>query len=371
MADDVLQAFDTYTIMEAIPIIKPPKLWLLSLFFKGKKQADTQFLQFEIYRGGMKLAPFVRSEAQGQFVENRGYEVYTYEAPYSKTLRRITAKDLKKKKFGSGVYEPTTASYLEDQLMGLYLQEEKDAIWRLQEWMASKILLEGKITVNGKGYNNVEIDFRQKATHQKAVGDLVAAWDQTTADPIKDIQDWAYLIEQDSGHISDTLILGTDAGKAFIDNAKVRQLLDNRRVEAGKIKPTDVVIRDDRQAAMDRYQVDRFPKKVKYLGTISTLAVGEIDIFVYNETYKDEAGTIHQMVGSNKAILGSTDALGAKNFGAIEDLDYGDASGFVQEEIFIKSRRIWDPSAVEMLIQSAPLPMIYEIDAFVNAEVLT
>jgi len=90
-------------------------------------------------------------------------------------------------------------------------------------------------------------------------------------------------------------------------------------------------------------------------------------IWTYNEWYLDEAGVEQPMIPTNKIVMGSRAARAVRNYGAIVDLEL---QGSAALRFWPKSWITKDPSTRWLLMQSAPLPVINEPDAFAFATVI-
>lgn len=110
-----------------------------------------------------------------------------------------------------------------------------DMIRRSVELQASQILQTGVLTLtDDAGATVYTLDFKPKATHFPTVG---TGWDQAGADPLGDLESLAKVIRSDGKVNPDRLVLGETALKHFLANTKVKDALDNRRIEIGEVAP--------------------------------------------------------------------------------------------------------------------------------------
>jgi hypothetical protein len=90
-----------------------------------------------------------------------------------------------------------------------------------------------------------------------------------------------------------------------------------------------------------------------------------VDLYSYEEWVVNPlTDELEPLIPENAVILGSTQALATFNYGAIKDL-----SCMNPYERFPKSWEEDDPSVRYLLLQSAPLPILNEVDAWVSARV--
>ncbi len=159
----------------------------------------------------------------------------TYSTPYLAPNRVITNDDLYQKSLGesewnSGVTPDERAAKLAAEDI-MYLQ---DTITRTEEFMCARVKQDGKLIIKGNGINEVvDYGFENIAT--------VDASDRWT--PTFDIMGQLAAIAREmrkDGINPDMLILGSDAADMLLKNERYLKLLDNRRVEIGEIKLSEM-----------------------------------------------------------------------------------------------------------------------------------
>jgi hypothetical protein len=338
-----MDLFDTRTMLAALEQMLPAQSFILDLFFRTIETSQTKYVDIDIMKGKRRMAPFVNPRLEGKMIEKRGYTTFTYAPPYIKPKMITTADEILKRQMGQTIYSSggSPASYAQMQL-GKDLAEMDEMILRREEWMAIQALQTGKIPVVGEGVDD-EIDFSMAANHLVTLsgGSLWSA--TSTATPIENLEDWAERILQDSGLTVDTIIMGKNAARYFINNADVQKKLDFLKMQMVTVAPQKIKL------------------GARYIGSVDSVA----DIFVYHDWYYDEiSGTEKPMLNPNKVLLGSTQARCTRHYGAIQDLA---ATGAVPR--FPTSWESKDPSGRFVMLQSAPLPAPHQIDGFVCATV--
>lgn len=339
--------FETRTMMQALEEMKPPRTFLLDSFFRNSQTFGTEAVDVDIVKGKRKLAPFVSPLHEGKVVKREGYSTETFKPPYLKPKRATRAQNFLQRQPGEAVYAGSlTPQQRAARELGKDLTELRESIIRREEWMASQALTTGKVTVSGDGVE-AEVDFQMDATHLVTLSgtDL---WTDAGSDPIAKLRAWKRMCAQDSGVAPDRVIFGASVVDAFFHNAKVKDLLDNRRIEIGTIKPSEL------------------PDGVTHLGYFADPGV---DIFTYDEWYLDDAGNEQPMVPVDSIIMGSTRAKTVRAYGAIQDVD-AIGAGLFEAQYFPKSWVQQDPSARFVMVQSAPLVIPTQIGAFMKAKVV-
>ena len=342
-----LELFETRTMLVALEEAFPPKTFLIDTFFsKEKNFFPTKHVDIDHVKGIRRLAPYVKSTSEGKVVERIGFDAKSYVPPYIKVKTPTTAQLFLTRDAGQTVYGANDGPEARAQKqLGKDLADLSDMITRREEQQASQLLHTGKVTVVGDGYND-EIDFGMKATHLVTVS-AANRWNAGTAYPLEQLRQYKRTGAQDCGLIFDKCIMGTDALDAFLKNTNVVSQLDTRRIDLGQIDPVEE------------------SKGVTYYGRIKDC---NLDLYTYEEYYVDPDTTVlTPMVAPKQILLGSTQARASMNYGAIEDLDAG--ANFAVAR-FPKSWREKDPSVQWLLLQSAPLLALHQVDGFMRVTVL-
>lgn len=339
-----ISMFDTRAMIAALEQAKPAKTFFLDTFFRQTEAHQTRFVDIDIQKGKRRLAPFVNPRHQGKVVDRLGFQTFTYSPPYIKPKMVTTAEDILKRQMGETIYSGgRSPEQIAQSLLGKDLATLDEMIVRREEWMAAQALQTGKVAIVGEAVDD-EIDFSMDADHIVTLTSTDLWTDLTGhSDPIADLEDWSELIAKDSGLTGDTIIMGSDAARAFLKNAAVRSALNVWNYNLGRIEPGQVA------------------PGIRRIGAINAVAT----IYVYHEWYIDANGVEQPMMDPKKVIVGSTQARCVKHYGAIQDLS---ATGAVPR--FPKSWEEEDPSARFLMLQSAPLPVPHQIDGFVCAKVL-
>lgn len=338
--------FDTRTMLMALEQVKMPKRFLLDTFFQATEQSTTRYVDIDIWKGKRRMAPFVSPRNEAKAVERIGFTTRTYQPPYVKPKMVFTGIDLLKKELGATIYQGgKTPQQIAAEILGKDLSSLQEMIVRREEWMAASALNGGTITVTGDGINDT-LDFLMNSTHKITLSGT-ARWGQSAADIITNLRTWRRLIAQDSGLVPDVAIFAHDVVDTFLKDATVQKfLVQNFQNIVGQIDVSDI------QASGAEY--------------VATLFGTGLKIFAYNEWYVDDNGTEQAMVPTGKVFLGSTRARTARHYGLIQDLQAGGAA----VPYFPKSWEEEDPSARFIMLQSAPLIVPHQIDAFATASVL-
>lgn len=334
-----ISMFETRTMLAALQQMKPATTFLLDTFFPLEVVHTTENIDIDIVdKTGRKMAPFVSPRMEGKVIKKNGFKTRSYKAPYIKEKTITTASDFLLREAGTTIYAPgDSMANRAARELGKDLADLRDLIIRRMEWMAAQLLEDGSVTITGDGIDD-EIDFQMKATHKVTLSGA-ALWTASTSDPFKDLEDASELVGQDSGLYPTDAVLGKDAAAAFRSNPKVLAYLDNLNITFGQLAPKQL------------------GGGVQFLMHLNSC---NMDLWTYAESYWDEdTAALKPFVPAKKIFIGSRVAYTRRHFGAIKDL-----KSTAAVPMFPKTWQEEDPSAQMLMLQSAPLVAMHQVDAF-------
>ena len=326
----------------------PLRTFFKRRFFSNAVNFPTETVSFEFYESKRRLAPYVNPRIGSESIARDGYEVKTYSTPYLAPNRVITNDDLYQKALGesewnSGVTpDERAAKMAAEDLMYLH-----DLITRTEEFMCSRVKQDGKLVMKGYGVNEVvDYGFENITT--------VDASDRWT--PTFDIMGQLATIAREmrkDGINPDMLILGSDAADMLLKNERYLKLLDNRRVEIGEIKFSEL------------------ENGVTYYGRIIVPGTA-FEIYSYDEWYPDEADLdtngvpkLKPLVDPETVIIQSSREKNSMLYRAVMQIDKK-TENFVRR-VGEYMPRTWiteNPSQKFIEISSRPLPMPHDLKSW-------
>lgn len=342
-----LDIFEPRTMLEGVMQMKPVQRFFLDNFFSEVRTFDTINVDVDIYKEKRRIAPFSNPLLEGKTVDNIGFKTRSYKPAYVKPKMRTTAQQiLNTRSVGSPLLVPEDPKAKAAAKLGADFAELDNMIARREEWMALQALQTGEIHIAGDGDDRtVEFDF--DPDHIEVLTNL-DAWNATGAgyrsDPINDLLTWRRLVLRDSGMAPTDCVLGNNAAMAFLNHPLVRDWFNRWNFIPGQINVAAV------------------GNVIEY-GFIPALGMR---LYTVNEWFIDPADDLeYEMLDPNKVLLLNRAARTARLYGAIQDLD-----GLVGVPRFPKSWIDNDPSVRWAQLQSAPLPVINQPDAFFVATVV-
>ncbi len=336
-----MDIFTIGVLARVIAELPVPTPFILNSFFTAVQTETSEEIHFDVENGRRRLAPFVAPIVAGKVVQSKGFVTKTFKPAYVKDKRVFDSSRPFKRVIGERIGGELSPAQRLQALLAADLQDQLEMLARRQEVMAVEALRTGKVTVKGDQYPTVVVDFGRHT-------DLTVAltggnrWGETGVDPLADVQQWSMGVTQHSGAAGNTLIMDVKAWQLFSAAPSVQKLLDRFR-------------------GADKLNATVIGEGGRYMGNI-----GDFDIWVYAGWYEDpESGELTPYLPDNTVLITSPDLEGTRAYGAIRD----EKAGLQAMPYFSKSWTEEDPAVRYLLLQSAPLPVPYRVNASMSAKV--
>lgn len=330
-----MDIFNTGVLVRVIAELAPPAPFIFNSFFRDEQTETSEEIHFDVDTGKPRISPFVSPLLPGKIVASRGYRTDTFKPAYVKDKRAFDPGRPLKRSIGEKIGGSLSPQQRIQALLASDLNDQVGMLQRRQEVMAVEAMRTGKITVTGEGYPTTVVDFDRHADLTKALTST-ARWGETGVSPLENVQDWSLLVSQHSGAAANTVVMDLKAWKLFHADPAVQKLLDRFRGK-DQLNPTVT-------GAGGRY-----------MGS-----TGDFDIWVYTGWYVDpDTNALTPYLPDYTVIISGPDLEGARAYGAIRD----EEAGYQAMPYFPKSWVEKDPSVRMLLLQSAPLPVPYRVNA--------
>lgn len=337
-------------LAEVVRQAPPVHTFFRDKFFTNIKPFSTKKVDIDLVKGDRRMAAFVHPRIGGQVLKANGYKTESYAPPLINPYDVTTADQLMDRLPGEDLYSGMTpAQRAAQQLMDEY-NRLNDAATRREEWMAVQAIVTGSIPVVGPGVNEtISFGFTNTVT---LTGNN--RWGQSAAKVLDNLEDWSDTVLTNGFANVDMCIMGKSALRAFLADADVLKMLDNRRVEMGLINPRDL------------------PNGVKYIGHLNK---PNIDIYTYAEVYLDDwtdpsTPATLPLVPDNKVILIPSSPNFMLAYGACTYID--DATQNWQTAMTARLLRSYvehHPDRRMIELQAHPLPIPDKVDSWLVATV--
>lgn len=339
-----MDLFSTETLAAIVSDLRAPKQGFAAAYFGTVSQDESEEIHFDIENKPRRMAPFVSPLVAGKIVKSRGFQTATFKPAYIKDKRIFSPNRALKRtmgeRIGGGDLSPQERMQI---LLVNDLQDQLDMIETRLEWMATKALIDGAVTVSGAEYPSVTVDFGRDSNHTilKTPGNK---WSDSGINPLDDLQAWSDLMVKNTGVAMTEVTMDVSTWIVFRKNAEVKTRLDRYRGNSSM-------------------QQDAHQKE----GRVFQGMVDQFAIYTYSGWAVDPDTGVETAIMPVGTVVGTAGEFveGVRHFGAILDVDALQAMPY-----FSKSWTEEDPSARFLLMQSAPLLVPYRVNATLSATVL-
>lgn len=340
------------TLGKLVRRMPPVHTFFRDTLFKNRRTFNTKSIDVDFKKGGRALAPFVHPKVGGRTIPNSGYQTKSYTPPLIAPNKITTVDDLLERAAGENPYSGRTPAERAVEKLAEDLRELNEMIVRREEWMAATAIFTGKIPIIGEGLDE-EIDF--EFTNTETIVSDANKWSAATSDPLADLERWRETVQKEGFVNCNICIMAKDVANAFINHAKVKEVLDIKGYDLAVIKPREL------------------PNGLTYIGTIHKLG---LDIYQYNEWYLDDwtapAAPIQKPLVPEKTLaLLSTEAEYSIYYAAItmipeEGKNFVTVEGDKVPQTWVERR----PDRRFLQINSKPLTVPHEVNSWYVAQVL-
>ena len=335
--------YEPKVLRGAIRKAERPKLFFKSRFFSNAVTFPTETVSFEFQEAARRLAPYVNPHLGAQAMSRDGYEVRDFRPPLVASMRPITNDTLAQKALGELPYNSgVTPEERAAKIAAQDIIDLQDAILRREEFMCARVKQDGKLIIKGDGVNAV-VDY---GFSNIKTPDAADRW-TSSYDILGYLEALAEELQK-NGVNPDMLILGSSAAKALRDNNKFIKLLDNRRVELGEIRPSQL------------------EDGVNYIGRLVTFGAA-FDIYSYAEwvPYDTDGGKLKPIIDPETVIMQSSRERNSMLYGAVTLNDEAGEFHTYMEEFVPNTWFTRNPPQKFISLSSRPLPMPHDLKSWV------
>ena len=318
--------------------LKKPTTFLQDRYFEDGNCFETNEVLVEYKDGSKRLAPFVSPAINGKVVKRDKYTASAYQPAMIAPKRPMTIDTLNKKGFGEAFYKQLSKA---ERAMAIAAQDMTDMdemITNRKEAMCAEVMQKNALVMKHYTDDNKLDEVKEIAFYEGDTNPAVyvpsKSWDDTTAKILDDVYNIGEIMSQDGVPAVD-VIMGSNVAKAFKHNEEIIKELDNRRFEIGEYKP--------RQLGQDAF-------------LMATLNVDGCDFnfLHYRGWYQDdETGKIKKYIDPDSIVVTAPKA-GAINYGAITQIDYGEADFKTYAQKVVPLYEVKDQTR-SIILRSAPL----------------
>lgn len=342
----------TADLLAAYKQERPVTTFLKDRYFADGTKFATDEVLVEYKKGRRVLAPFVSPQINGKVMKRQGYTCKAFEPAMIQPKRVLTLDTLKKKGFGEAYYNQLTPAERAIQMTVDDLNELRDMIDLRKEQMAAEVFQKNSLTMNYYTDDNDLKEVKNIAYYENinpAAVSITNKWNTAAADILADIKAMCVSLQHD-GLAAREVLVGGDVAAVLTNNEKIQKLLDNRRYEMGNWEPEELY--DD----------------VTLLGELNCYGK-KVKIIEYLGSYEDETTGKDVDFIDSKSVIVTAPGCGVTNYGAITQIDYGQADFTTYVEKEVPLYEVKDQSR-GVILKSAPLLQPKNLSPFRVAKVL-
>lgn len=343
----MLETYSTIQMSKMVTEEDQFSTYLTSFFCSTSVFFETEEVAFDKIFEGNTLAPYCSPLVAGKVNEKRGFKTNKYTVPYIKDLDQVKPSDGVKRSAGEAFTGATSPNArVAAERMRLLLRHDKRLSLRIEE-QVSQLVQTGKVLCVGEGHPAVEVDFQMSAANNLTITGA-SRWSQLDPDTdsgqsiIDDLEDWA-------------ANSNTSVGRATFEKSVWKHISKFKAIRELR----DTQVRGESSTFSTAPNTNK--EDLQFKGTLGTL-----NCYVYTGGYRasdDKASTFIPFLDTGRVILSSESPNGAIAYGAIHDIHEMRAM-----RRFSKNWITEDPSAENLLSQSAPLAAMNDIDSIVTIQ---
>lgn len=348
MATTEIKYWDSRSLSAAVTYVKAYEQFILKSFFSKRESHPTDRIDIVTKKGLIKNAKFSTPKGSAKLIENAKEEsVSQIRLPKTFEKKIFEAEDLAKfKQFGNTyISTPEERVQAANQAVVEELQEIKERVIRLQEWMACQALVYGKIDVDQDDLK-FKVDYNFVAGKQLLELTGTSKWGTAGVDPAIDIRKWRRLIASRTGRNAKIMIVGSETADILLSDANVKKQLDNSYNKAGALDLTA-----------------DFETTGTWLGNLSG-----VSIYEYTQQYVSEAGTETDLIPATQAILVAPTTDFRHHFGPVYRIK-NNGLNVINTDILIQAKTDDDEAIMTWTGEHKSLPAIHMPELIISAKV--
>lgn len=305
--------WDTRKSLGVMRQSKPENLHWLTLF-GNEFRATEEFIDFsKLPLEGRKLAAFVLPFGRGKAIYDSSVRTFRFKPAYSKLTDQVDPnKGLIKAAGIDDMLEfnaPLNPMQRIDLIKAAITDTHVKAIRRTWNWLASKAIIDGKVTITGPDYPTTLVDFGRAANQTIVLGAGSRFGDAgvSAVDFVQLVLD--RMNNGEYGALPTEIRMGQSVWNVLRKDAEFLSHMD-RTKDGGNIKIERGLVSSEKSFKVGEMMV----------GGTSGMT---LPLWVDNETYTDAAGVTQRYLGLNEMVFtGTAESIyGLQCFGMIQDVE--------------------------------------------------
>lgn len=356
---------DLIEIRRDMKLERPTDYWRKRFFGGAPHYSKNKEIHFADIEGTRAMAPFALPSSMGvPIFKERGAALKSFTPAYIKLLDAVRPED---------AVTMTVEELLEQKELSMeqrfdlrtaeISRQHITSIYRTWDWMCARAVIDGQVTMKyqpdqGQPHPEVTITFGRDPSLTVAFGST-SDWSDPDADIFGDVQDWinAGRAAKFGGNFNE-MIVGRNVAEVFQRNKGIIEKLDTQ-IRGG----------EGTQFTRGLQFYGEEANVPTYIGTLGG-AGGAIAVYSYQDQQINDAGSLVEVLDPNDVFMSAPGVDGLMAYGAIYDLKAMGSGNGARTDIFQKQYENENPSQLNMLSQSAPLPIPRNPNRTLKATVL-
>lgn len=351
-----IDRYETRTLLDMVTYQEPKPSMFRDSFFKGQDvYFPTKKAEWDEVREGAGMARYVSDRLEVDATEREGFITREIETPRFQEKRVLDLTSLTSRSAGETIYsQRTPADRARDQLLK-DIEFCMDAIDRRVEQQCAQMMVSGRVDIVGRGIDT-HVDYALPLKMTLSGSD---AWGQSGAKPFDDLTAWANILRE-RNYNPTMLLMELGVAKVFLQDEKFREMLDNMRMDMGRIAPEQ--------------QTDIF-KAAQFFGQIRWPGLGVLDLYTYSGTYKNDQGEKAPYLDPGRILMLSQEATQNRILYGAETIVPESEDGTRGEPITVEGRYVPQifrdsrPPSQTIMVTSRAMPAPYQCDSWWTCKV--
>lgn len=346
-----IDIFSYASLTNAVNKLKPARSFILDKVFTTKQNHATRQIYYGKSEATDKLAVFVNPYENPRLVAQLSKTAKLFELPITREKKFFTAEDLAKEKTVGEIFigDASEIANASTQKVLNEIQELKNRVTRLQEWMAIQALSNGSVEVS---QDNIafKIDYGFVTNTHLVTNTGTDLWSNASSKPLDQIDTYKIAMAK-RGYQATDLVLGSAAARDFKNHADVK---------ANSLRNGYLIGNIDRTKPFTDYG--------NYIGNFGGLDVWE---YFYNYTNSSNVSTV--MLTTTKALFigAPTDMTPANqpfrvHTGPIYRVNQSGQVQTFRNQMLLESILDDGKTNIEWRLEQCSLPAIHDADAVVS-----
>lgn len=316
----VTNPYELWSTRKSLGLMRDMKqeTWYFGQFFQNTLLSTDEWIDFEkLPIMKRRLAPFVLPLGRGHGVWEDSQRSYRFKPAYS--IVEDTIDPLMPLSFqpglGQSAFDQSNISPMQrlELIRAAMLSAMDTSIERRWEWMCARAIIDGGYTVSGPSYPATTVAFGRDAGQTVVLGSG-SRWGDAGISLVSNIQSWMDTMNNaEFGGLPTRITVGGAVATVMRNDAEFLKHMD-LFLAGGTIRVDRGLVTGGANGG----KVYKFGEM-----RVGGASGATIELWVNDETYLDDTGTVQRYLGSNQVVLTAPaeQIMGYKAYGRIIDRD--------------------------------------------------